>query len=456
MRRNFIQPKNIAELTAFVAAIRPGFASLYKKFENREHFSFGIKSLDDMLQTPEMQESWLLYQESIMAVLNYSGIPMSECYTAIKNIAKKRAEKVLAYQQKFREGMRTRLSSEGYGEEKIKETCDLVWQTIEDAASYSYNASHAYCVALDSLYCAWFKAHHPLKFYEQYLRIQEEKGDKDKMNALKEEAESYFGIKFPPLRFGQDNRQIRADESNNSITNSIASIKGFSSGVGTILYECGNRGFSSFVDVLSWLDKNSMKAAKIKPLILINYFSQFGNENELMEILNFWEFMKQGNAKLVKKDKIDSPVIKEIFEKNCSATKKDGGDSSSYRIDGRAMQCLYEYEQYIKQNSLKEPSMRQRIQWSNEILGYTDVATGKECDRKRLVITDVTTLNDTNGNIWSYRVGTRSLGSGKTARLTIKKDIFEKKRLQQGDIIYAAELFKNKTGYWYLLSYDKE
>lgn len=77
------KPKNIAELTAFVAAIRPGFASLYKKFENREHFSFGIKSLDDILQTPEMQESWLLYQESIMAVLNYSGIPMSECYAVL-------------------------------------------------------------------------------------------------------------------------------------------------------------------------------------------------------------------------------------------------------------------------------------------------------------------------------------------------------------------------------------
>lgn len=32
----------------------------------------------------------------------------------------------------------------------------------------------------------------------------EEKGDKDKINAAKEEAESHFGIRFTPLRFGQD------------------------------------------------------------------------------------------------------------------------------------------------------------------------------------------------------------------------------------------------------------
>lgn len=450
------KPKNIAELTAFVAAIRPGFASLYKKFENREHFSFGIKSLDDILQTPEMQESWLLYQESIMAVLNYSGIPMSECYTAIKNIAKKRAEKVLAYQQKFREGMKTRLTAEGYEEKKIKETCDLVWQTIEDAASYSYNASHAYCVALDSLYCAWFKAHYPLKFYEQYLKIQEEKGDKDKMNALKEEAESYFKIKFPPFRFGQDNRQIKADESNNSILNSIASIKGFNNSVGATLYSCSKQNFTSFIDVLHWLDKHSIKAAKVKPLITINYFQDFGNENELLMLLDFWDFMKQGEAKSIKKEKITSPVIKMIFDKNCSSIKKDGSDASSYKIDGAAMQCLYDLEQYIKKHPIKPPTMKERLKYSTEVLGYADVVTGKEEDRRRLLITDVTSVSDSSGNVWAYRIGTRSLGSGKTARLTVKKDIFEKNKIIEGDIIYAAELFKNKSGYWYLTAYKKE
>lgn len=94
-------PKNISELCAFVAAIRPGFKSMYKVFESRKPFSYDIESLDNLIQTDEMPNSFILYQEMGMAVLNYAGIPMSECYEIIKNIAKKRVEKVLKYKERF-------------------------------------------------------------------------------------------------------------------------------------------------------------------------------------------------------------------------------------------------------------------------------------------------------------------------------------------------------------------
>ena len=120
--------------------------------------------------------------------------------------------------------------------EEAEKLSTQLWQIITDAASYSFNCSHSYCVALDSLYEAWLKANHPLEFYETALKIYEKKGDKDKMNALKEEAEGYFNIQFPPFRFGQDNREIRADVESNSIWNSMKSIKGFGSSVGLLLY----------------------------------------------------------------------------------------------------------------------------------------------------------------------------------------------------------------------------
>lgn len=451
------KPRNISELSAFVAAIRPSGASYYKKFESREPFSYGVKSFDDIIQTKEFPYSFLLYQEQIMKALNYAGIDMAECYTAIKNIAKKRAEKVLAYKDTFVKGFQKAIiRDEQKSDDEALALAEELWRIIEDAAGYGFNASHSYCVAIDALYGAWLKAHHPLAFYETYMKLMEEKGDKDKMNALKEEAESYFKIKFPPFRFGQDNRQIKADENNNSILNSIASIKGFSNSVGATLYSCSKQNFTSFVDVLNWLDKHSIKAAKVRPLITINYFQDFGNENELLMLLDFWDFMKQGGAKSIKKEKVTSPVLKMIFDKNCSATKKDGSDATSYKVDGMAMQCLYDLEQYIKKHPIKPPTMKERLKYSTDVLGYADVVTGKEEDRRRLLITDVTSISDSSGNIWAYRVGTRSLGSGKTARLTVKKDIFEKDKIIEGDIIYAAELFKNKSGYWYLTTYKKE
>ena len=99
-------PTNISELCAFIAAIRPGFKSMYKTFEERRPFSYGVKAFDDLIQTEEMPYSFVLYQEMEMAALHFAGIPIDECYTAIKNIAKKRADKVLAYKEKFLSGFR--------------------------------------------------------------------------------------------------------------------------------------------------------------------------------------------------------------------------------------------------------------------------------------------------------------------------------------------------------------
>ena len=453
------KPKNISELGAFVAAIRPGFKSMYKTFEERKPFAYGVKAFDELIQTDEMPSSFLLYQEQEMAALNYAGIDMGDCYTAIKNIAKKRADKVLAYKEKFINGFsQVMIEDEHKTPEEAASMSQELWQIIEDSSRYSFNASHSYCVALDSLYGAWLKAHHPLEFYEVLLTLAEQKGDKDKMNALKEEAESYFNIKFPPFRFGQDNRSIKADVENNLIVNSLSAIKGFSLSVGAALYDCSKNNFTSFVDVLAWLDKKALKASKVRPLITIDYFQQFGNINELLSILDLWELLKQGQAKSVRKDKVTSIVVQRILSYNCSTTNKDGTESASYRMENEqtTMKCLYDFEQYIKQHPMPSPSMKQQIQYSMDILGYADVVTNREEDRRRLLITDVVPLSSAGGEVWSYRVGTRSLGSGKTARLTVKANIYDKKPIKAGDIIYAADLYKNQTGYWYLIAYNKE
>ena len=453
------KPKNISELGAFVAAIRPGFKSMYKTFEERKPFAYGVKAFDELIQTDEMPSSFLLYQEQEMAALNYAGIDMSDCYTAIKNIAKKRADKVLAYKEKFINGFsQVMIKDEHKTPEEAAHMSQELWQIIEDSSRYSFNASHSYCVALDSLYGAWLKAHHPLEFYEVLLTLAEQKGDKDKMNALKEEAESYFNIKFPPFRFGQDNRSIKADVENNLIVNSLSAIKGFSLSVGAALYDCSKNNFTSFVDVLAWLDEKALKASKVRPLITIDYFQQFGNINELLSILDLWELLKQGKAKSVRKDKVTSIVVQRILSYNCSTTNKDGTESASYRMENEqtTLKCLYDFEQYIKQHPMPSPSMKQQIQYSIDILGYADVVTNREEDRRRLLITDVVPLSSAGGEVWSYRVGTRSLGSGKTARLTVKANIYDKKPIKAGDIIYAADLYKNQTGYWYLIAYNKE
>ena len=54
--------------------------------------------------------------------------------------------------------------------------------------------SHAYCMALDSLYCAYLKAHYPYEFYEVMLQFYSDKGNKDKVRLIKQEMRA-FGLK---------------------------------------------------------------------------------------------------------------------------------------------------------------------------------------------------------------------------------------------------------------------
>lgn len=450
------KPTNISELGAFVAAIRPGFKSMYKIFEGREHFEYGIKAFDDLIQTDEMPNSFLLYQEQEMAALNYAGIDMSDCYTAIKNIAKKRVEKVLAYKEKFIDGFNSvMINKENKTQREAQQLSEKLWKIIEDSSRYSFNASHSYCVALDSLYCAWLKAHHPLEFYETYLRLQEEKGDKDKMNLAKEEAEEYFKIKFPTFKFGQDNRNIVGDKDKNIITNSMASIKGFGNEMGNILYESYQQKLSTFVSNLKWLDEHKVKSSKLIPLIKIDYFSDFGNSKKLLMILEVWDFLKQGTAKTVKKDKELPLYLKGILVQNSTSVNKKGEELSSYNIID-CYKCVEDYEKLLNTLEIEDYTFREKIKFNQEVLGYINITTNKEEDRRKLLITELQPINGKDNKVWAYRFSTRSLGSGKSSRLTIKADLYKNRQFKEGDIIFAKDVWKNQQGYWYLLDYEIE
>lgn len=446
------KPTNISELTAFVAAIRPGFKSMYKKFESREDFSYGIPSFDKLIQTKEFPYSYMLYQEQAMAALNHAGIPMKDCYAAIKNIAKKRVDKVLALKETFISGFEKALIGDGTDKNNASVKAEMVWQIIEDSSKYSFNCSHAYCVALDSLYGAWIKAHYPLAFYKAYLTVQNDKGDKDKMNAAKAEAEDYFGIHFPPFKFGQDNREITANQKTNEITNCLSAIKGFSKAFARNCYECGKQNYTSFIDVLRWFDSRSIKTARLEPLIKIDYFSQYGTIPVLMNICEMWNMLQQGSALTVNKKKLDTATF-ELFKPYVISENTKGKELTLLKItDINSM--LYSYEKAVVEKCKIDIPYRVKIQNQLDILGYVDLTTGVAEDRRKLFVTDCTAQkSQRSGEIWAYRIGTKSVGTGKTARLTVRNSLYKKDPIQAGDILYAASLFKNDAGYWYLTDY---
>ena len=79
------KPKTLAEMSAFVAAIRPGFASLLDNFIKRKSYTTSVDSLDELL---EDSYHYMMYQESIMKYLIWLGIDEPSSYDVIKKIAK--------------------------------------------------------------------------------------------------------------------------------------------------------------------------------------------------------------------------------------------------------------------------------------------------------------------------------------------------------------------------------
>ena len=143
-RQKLVQykPKNISELSAFVAAVRPSFKSMLQIFLARRRFSYKIPVFDKLLQTREMKDSFILYQEQLMKALQYGGFAASESYAAIKAIAKKHPEQVLPMRERFLNNFAPRVMQDDSRctEGKAKEIALKVWQIIEDATSYGFNA----------------------------------------------------------------------------------------------------------------------------------------------------------------------------------------------------------------------------------------------------------------------------------------------------------------------------
>ena len=55
---------------------------------------------------------------------------------------------------------------------------------------------------------------------------------------------------------------------------------------------------------------------------------------------------------------------------------------------------------------------------------------------------------------WLYKVTTKSIGSGKTATLSVRPGLIKRKNIVKGDIIAAPKLQKDPKWGWNLLDYE--
>jgi DNA polymerase III alpha subunit len=333
---------------------------MYHIFEAREYFEYGIPTFDKIVQSTGVDSSFILYQETIMAVLAFAGFPQDETYDIIKAISKKRIKKIMQIRPRFIENFKKEIiTNDGLSEQEAIEASEKIWTIIENSSQYGFNASHSYSMAYDSLLCAYYKSHHTLIFYETLLQEYTLKGNKDKVSALKSEALKFFNIESEPFRFRQDNRSFVANFEKNTIQQDLNSIKGFGKKIGKYLYSVRSNEYVTFIELLKDMPSSEITAPQLDTLIKLDYFQEFGLSKVLCKIVEMYN--KYYYCKVLSKKNLN-PKLEEIIKKYARATE------SQYRdIDNQGL-----ISELISLIPNKDFSLVEKIKFQFEFLGYSD------------------------------------------------------------------------------------
>ena len=435
------KPKNIAELTQFIAAIRPSFQSMYQTFEQRQHFDYGIKALDDLLQDEYCSSSFILYQESLMKVLGFAGFPMSETYTIIKAISKKKDYIIKDAKPKFIKNFAQAILDTGETDDnnKAHELADKVWTIIENSAAYGFNSAHAYCMAIDSVTIAYLKAHYPLEFYKCVLQRFTDKGEKDKVALIKQEMLKR-GYKLKDIQFGDDNRAFNIDRANNCIVQTMASIKDMPKSAPEALYELGKTDIKNRAALYQALmDDNRINKKAIEILFRLGYFDKFAQPNRL--ITEYDIYQKYISSKVLTKSSFDDIMIDVIRPCCGKETEKQFRE-----IDNKSLITAL-----IKRSNIKPATIVDRIKWQLEYLGYCTV-NDPNSDPNDWLVLDVKTTGYGTVYCMLYNL---CYGAERTYRAN--KKFWTNHQLSKGDVARVVLQEKNKmkkdeNGEWVILS----
>lgn len=394
------KPKNLAELSAYVAAIRPGFASLLNNFVDRLPYTTGVKELDDIL---EDSFHYLIYQESIMKYLVWLGIEEKGTYDIIKKIAKKKfkEEELKSLKEQLLGGWIRNVGKEdGFSE---------TWQVVEDAAHYSFNASHSLSVAIDSLYGAYLKANYPLEYFVVALSLYS--GDMDRTANLISEM-SYFGIDLKPIKFRHSKGSYNIDKKSNCIYKGIGAVKYCNEEIGDSLYELRDRHFDSFLDLLEVFPGNSRQR---EILIKLSYFENFGGTLKLLKICDLYDLYR--GKKILKKDKLSLPI--DLVQKHAeSETEKQ------YKFNQIGMRNLMRDLAELIPDA--EVPLRTRLEAEVEYLGYISYTNPK--------FKNVGFVLGVNTK-YSPKITIYHLDTGVIATYKLSKALYQKQPFDVGNIL---------------------
>ncbi|MEG2381589.1 MAG: PHP domain-containing protein [Oscillospiraceae bacterium] len=445
MLRQF-KPHSIFDMSLVTACIRPSGASYRNELIKHMPHKNPSPIIDELLKD---NLGYLVYQcDTIKFLQEICGLTGSEADNVRRAIGRKDTDRLQKALPQILEGYCTKSNQpRNIAENEAKEFL----QIIEDSADYQFGYNHSVAYCLLGYICAYLRLYHPYEFVTSYLNNVANEKDISEGTQLADD----YGLRVIAPRYGVSKDSYMFDPKVKVITKGMSSIKFLNASVANELYDISQQfKTDNFMDLLLTIEeKTSLDARQLSILTKVDFFSQFGNSAELLQMIEVFNFFKQGKAVSISKAKI-SGSIKDIISRHATSVNKDNVELKSYRItDMSGLLC--ECEEAIRELHISDFDYKLKAAAQNEYLGYVDLTSGAEEDRRKLYILDMYELQDKfNGGVWKYKIKTKSIGSGKTACLDVSPNVMKKNPIKKGDVIYASKLDKDKKGYWNLFGYN--
>lgn len=309
-------------------AIRPAGESYREQLFAGVYNDNGNAALNEFLK-PTL--GYLVYQEQIIDFLHeFCGFTMGQADIVRRHFAKKtgteadipiienggymldiHGDKDPRYIKGF-----IAVAQEKYGmtEEEARSAIKSFLVVIADASNYLFSRNHSIPYSMIGLFIGWLRYYHKIELLTAALNVYVD--NNEKMSSIKEYIKSQ-GINIAGVKFGKSKAQYFMDKDENTIYQGIGSIKYCNNQIADELYELSKNNYDNFIDLLvDIISKTSVDDRQLHILTTLNFFSEYGKNKYLLEIIDLYNSL--GTCKTFKKDKISAMSIDENIVRQCA------------------------------------------------------------------------------------------------------------------------------------------
>lgn len=368
-------PVEVNSLSLVNASLRPSGESYRDRLLSGETNKNPSELIDNLLAP---NHGFLVFQEDTIKFLQQiCGLSGSDADNIRRAIGRKQKDRLEKAMPQILEGY-CKMSNKP--REVAEQEAKAFLQIIEDSANYQFGYNHSTGYSMIGYTCAYLRYYYPKEFITAYLNNANNENDINMGTELADQ----FNIPIHSIKFRYSLSEYACDDT--GIYKGIESIKFCNSKIADELYALRDNQYKSFIDLLIDITEHtSVDSRQLDILIKLDFFSEFGESNELLTQVQIF------NAIYGKKTAKKNEGM--VFIGNYSMSQERFNETVSqldeYKETAKQIKG-FDSISFIKSicdlTTMPATSVKERIQYSDELLGYVNVVDSHASKRLYYVL----------------------------------------------------------------------